>query len=173
MKQTLVLLGLPFFSSAWWAGTLWPSLSTVGSKGEQPIHRWVQLLWQLRGRGGPSPSQVAPQACSGLRQPTQKESELQSSTWPGNTFRAPAAPDFCFNPPASIILYQGLILSLYFLKLYCNTLCYILMHFASVIQKMNEMIYNSYLFLLLANSMLYSEKHSPRQVNIMYFSTVV
>lgn len=47
------------------------------------------------------------------------------------------------------------------------------MHFASVIQKMNEMIYNSYLFLLLANSMLYWEKHSPRQVNIMYFSTVV
>lgn len=38
---------------------------------------------------------------------------------------------------------------------------------------MNEMIYNSYLFLLLANSVLYAEKHSPRQVNIMYFSTVV
>ena len=47
------------------------------------------------------------------------------------------------------------------------------MHFASVIQKMNEMIYNSYLFLLLADSVLYSEKHSPRQVNIMYFSPVV
>lgn len=39
--------------------------------------------------------------------------------------------------------------------------------------KNDEMIYNSYLFLLLANSMLYSEKHSPRQVNRMYFSTVV
>lgn len=80
---------------------------------------------------------------------------------------------FCLNAHTYITLHQGLILSLYFLKLYCNILCYILMHFASVMQKMNEMIYNSYLFLLLANSMLYSEKHSPRQVNIMYFSTVV
>lgn len=43
---------------------------------------------------------------------------------------------FCFKPPTYIILYRGLILSLCFLKLYCNTLCYILMHFASVIQKM-------------------------------------
>ena len=41
----------------------------------------------------------------------------------------------CFNAPTYIILYRGLILSLYFLKLYCNTLCYILMHFASVMQK--------------------------------------
>lgn len=62
---------------------------------------------------------------------------------------------FCFNPATYIILYQGLILSLCFLKLYCDTLCYILMHFASAIpKKMSEMIYNSYLFLLLANSML-------------------
>lgn len=39
--------------------------------------------------------------------------------------------------------------------------------------KNDEMIYNSYLFLLRANSVLYLGKHSPRQVNRMYFSTVV
>lgn len=42
---------------------------------------------------------------------------------------------FSLNPRTHIIPYQGLILSLYFLKLYCNMLCYILMHFATVIPK--------------------------------------
>lgn len=39
--------------------------------------------------------------------------------------------------------------------------------------KNDEMIYNSYLFLLLANSMLFLEKHSPTQVNRMDFGVVV
>jgi hypothetical protein len=50
------------------------------------------------------------------------------------------------------------------------------MHFANEIQKVSEMIYNSYLFLLLANSGLSFAKHSPNTsvlcISVQWLSTV-
>lgn len=140
-QRTLVLLGSPMLPQC-----------LVGR--DTPVGH----LPAVRSKGGQAPTTTSPTGgASSSSSPGAGESlhPVNATTglfWPPRTHRERIwtsvqhlaqrhlqsthhSSDFGFNPPAYIILYQGLILSLYFLKLYCNTLRYILMHFASVIQK--------------------------------------
>jgi hypothetical protein len=78
---------------------------------------------------------------------------------------------FCFNPPTYIILHQGLILSLYFLKLYCNTLLYPYAFCKwNTKSEWNDI---QFLFIFIISQLrIVVCKAQPKHVSIMYFSTV-
>lgn len=103
--------------------------------------------------------------------PYQKKSTALSSAPGLGVFKAPTAVLF----QATHIHYS--VSRINFIIVFSKT---ILQHvvlypyaFCKCNTKNDEMIYNSYLFLLLANSMLFLEKHSPTQVNRMDFGVVV
>lgn len=56
------------------------------------------------GQGRAFSQSMPPQACSGLHEPTEKEPELQSSTWPRDTFRAPTTLLILIHPHTSFCI---------------------------------------------------------------------